>query len=226
MNGLTRFFYRLFGIIRKITLAEMRVRDDFLIRYLNFIPHSIKPNHLTAVRLAMSGLFFIPGRLMNSWIALFLLVIGGLTDIVDGVLARKRDQITTLGCVLDPIADKALALGAIWYLFWQGLISSRILMHIILPELVLFIYVVWYLFDRRVKHPEPNIIARLKFTSYVFALILLVVSLLLGWVTWMNYLGWGLIIFGVILSWISQILYAHDVISDFRSQINIGSKAS
>lgn len=226
MNRLTSFFYRFFGIIRKITLAEMRVRDDFLIRYLNFIPYSIRPNHLTAARLAMSGLFFIPGRLVNSWTALVLLVVGGLTDIIDGVLARKRDQITTLGCILDPIADKILALGALCYLFWQGLISSRIVIHIILPELVLLIYVIWYLFDRRVKSPEPNIVARLKFTSYIFGLIFLIVSLLLEGVSWINYLGLGLLIFGIILSWISQILYAQDVISNFRSQTNTENKTS
>lgn len=222
MRWFKRFFHNIFSAIHKITLAEMRVRDNFLIKYLNFIPYWVRPNHLTIVRLALSGLFFLPRQVIGGGTALFLLAFGGLTDIVDGVLARKRDQITTLGEILDPIADKVLALGALWYLFSYGLINQTLLIHIILPELVLLAYAIWYLFDRRVKHPEPNIIARLKFTGYIFALIVLMISLLLGPILWMNYLGWGMIILSIVFSWISQIVYAQDVISDFRAKVAAG----
>lgn len=44
-------------------------------------------------------------------VSLVILVIAGLTDFLDGFLARKQDQITPLGAALDPIADKIFAAG-------------------------------------------------------------------------------------------------------------------
>ena len=45
-----------------------------------------------------------------------LFVIGSLTDFLDGYLARKRNEITTFGIFLDPVADKLLTLTAIMYI--------------------------------------------------------------------------------------------------------------
>ena len=44
-------------------------------------------------------------------VSLVILVIAGLTDFLDGYLARKQNQITPLGTALDPIADKIFAAG-------------------------------------------------------------------------------------------------------------------
>src|SRR5512143_3880627 len=66
------------------------------------------PNQLTLLRL-----IFIPFIVINivdnnyRW-ALFLLVIAGLSDALDGLLARTLHQQTVLGQYLDPIADKML----------------------------------------------------------------------------------------------------------------------
>jgi cardiolipin synthase (CMP-forming) len=66
------------------------------------------PNQLTLLRL-----IFIPFIVINivdnnyRW-ALFLLVIAGLSDALDGLLARTLHQQTRLGQYLDPIADKLL----------------------------------------------------------------------------------------------------------------------
>jgi CDP-diacylglycerol--glycerol-3-phosphate 3-phosphatidyltransferase len=47
---------------------------------------------------------------INFWISL-LFVIAAITDIIDGYIARKYNQVTLLGEVLDPIADKLLILA-------------------------------------------------------------------------------------------------------------------
>lgn len=46
-------------------------------------------------------------------VALVLFVLIAVTDALDGFLARSRDEVTRLGAILDPLADKALLLSAI-----------------------------------------------------------------------------------------------------------------
>lgn len=78
------------------------------------VPAFITPNSLTIARLVLIpfgavALFTNGGDDYNwqviSWWIFFIL---GMTDVVDGKLARSRQQITELGKFLDPVADKAM----------------------------------------------------------------------------------------------------------------------
>lgn len=68
------------------------------------------PNMLCGVRLLLIPLFivtFINAESVNDYyIASLIVIISGLTDFLDGFIARKFNQITELGKALDPIADK------------------------------------------------------------------------------------------------------------------------
>ena len=76
------------------------------------------PNIITSIRIALVPvvLWLILGY-WESWegrlAALILLVIAASTDGIDGAIARKRNLVTNLGKILDPIADKALLSGAL-----------------------------------------------------------------------------------------------------------------
>lgn len=50
---------------------------------------------------------------MLRWLALVIFVLLALTDALDGYLARSRGEVTQLGRILDPLADKALLLSAL-----------------------------------------------------------------------------------------------------------------
>ena len=58
-------------------------------------------------------LYYHPSRDGLRYVALVLFVIGFLSDAVDGFLARRHNQQTELGTLLDPIADKLLILSAL-----------------------------------------------------------------------------------------------------------------
>src|ERR1700722_13419842 len=73
------------------------------------------PNVVTTARLVLVPAFvwlLVQPRHRDWFAAAVLLAALGSTDWVDGQLARRLDQVTTLGKVLDPVADRFLLLTA------------------------------------------------------------------------------------------------------------------
>lgn len=74
------------------------------------------PNFLTLSRILLIPVFVLvfssptPGRTLAAAI---VFVVAAITDLLDGYLARRRSQVTKLGRLLDPIADKLLVLSAL-----------------------------------------------------------------------------------------------------------------
>ena len=92
------------------------------------------PNLLTVLRMALLPAVVWRFRCGDSMGALTLYLISMLTDAADGFLARRWEQITAIGQLLDPIADK-LSLVTILVLFVaDGQISPWILGAVLLKE--------------------------------------------------------------------------------------------
>jgi cardiolipin synthase len=66
------------------------------------------PNQITLLRLGFLPLFLILIVYEHYRWALLILVLAGLSDGIDGLLARKLNQKSAIGAYLDPIADKLL----------------------------------------------------------------------------------------------------------------------
>jgi len=66
------------------------------------------PNQITLLRLGFLPIFLILISYEDYRWALAVLVVAGLSDGIDGLLARKLNQRSSLGAYLDPIADKLL----------------------------------------------------------------------------------------------------------------------
>jgi CDP-diacylglycerol---glycerol-3-phosphate 3-phosphatidyltransferase len=74
------------------------------------------PNQITSLRLVLSVvLFFLMAYDYYFW-GLVLFLIGAGTDWIDGYYARKYGQVTTLGRILDPFADKVIVCGTFIFL--------------------------------------------------------------------------------------------------------------
>jgi CDP-diacylglycerol--glycerol-3-phosphate 3-phosphatidyltransferase len=75
------------------------------------------PNLLTLGRLALSVILFV---LMSQqdWMftSLLVFIVAASTDWLDGYLARRRGETTTLGRILDPFVDKVVVIGAFIFL--------------------------------------------------------------------------------------------------------------
>jgi len=74
------------------------------------------PNQLTALRLLVAVVMFVLLPLGYYAASLVLFVIAAATDWLDGWYARRYGQVTTLGRILDPFADKVIVCGTFIYL--------------------------------------------------------------------------------------------------------------
>lgn len=79
------------------------------------------PNLITVSRLVLSLVLFIIIYLEGWWkTSAALFVLAAATDFLDGYFARKYNQVTTLGRILDPFVDKIIICGAFIFLLERG----------------------------------------------------------------------------------------------------------
>ena len=92
------------------------------------------PNILTVTRFLLIP--FILHFLVNDEfiLAIVFLTISGLTDILDGTIARKFNFITNFGKLIDPLADKFTQLSILWMLVLKNIIPLWILVIVLLKE--------------------------------------------------------------------------------------------
>ena len=87
----------------------------------------ITANNITLVRIVLIPLllvFMVPDHVLDRWIALAIFLLASATDWLDGYVARSRGQVTTLGKLLDPVADKLLVTAALLPLVRKELVPD------------------------------------------------------------------------------------------------------
>lgn len=139
------------------------------------IPSWIYPNYITIFRFLTTPLvfFLIYKEFYSLGIISFLIV--AFTDVIDGSLARTRNQITDWGISYDPIADKLLI---------GGLLLILVFKHIgyLIPFLIIFIEVVIvfnaWLRRRRGKNIQANFWGKAKMFLHVLGVIFLLFGLI------------------------------------------------
>lgn len=101
------------------------------------------PNWLSFLRIALIPVFSALFIKEHYVIAFVLMIIGALTDLVDGKIARKFNQVSNLGKILDPVADKLSQIAIVIILivkFWhmEG-ITKYLFFLFIIKELIMII---------------------------------------------------------------------------------------
>lgn len=144
-------------------------------------------------------------------IALVVLMVSGVTDWLDGWLARKLDQASRLGAILDPVADRLYILAVVIGLAFRDIIPWWVA--IILPARDAFLWcLVPFLRTRGYSALPVHFLGKAATFNLLYAFPLLFVGDGEGNLALLaRTFGWAFAIWGMGLYWWAGILYAWQV---------------
>lgn len=128
------------------------------------------PNVLTMIRLALIPVFvamFIAGQ---DKLALAVFIIASATDLLDGYLARKHNQITDFGKLMDPLADKLMVITALICQGVTGTFPWPAIVIVMIKELVMIVGAAYMLEHNIVVY--SNLRGKAAQFSFILALVL------------------------------------------------------
>ena len=97
------------------------------------------PNILTIIRFILIPVILYFIFVGNYILAFVFFTLSGVTDILDGAIARKFNLISTFGKLMDPLADKLTQISVLATLVFKDIIPFWILVIVILKELIMII---------------------------------------------------------------------------------------
>jgi cardiolipin synthase len=170
------------------------------------------PNLLSLARLAGVPVFLwlVLGPEADGW-ALALLMVSGITDYLDGYLARKLDQASALGQILDPVADRLYILAVVVGLAMREIIPWWLALLLPLRDLLLW-GLVPFLRTRGYSALPVHFLGKAATFNLLYAFPLLLLGDGEGVVaTLADVFGWAFAIWGMGLYWWAGVLYAWQV---------------
>ena len=170
------------------------------------------PNLISLTRLLGVPVFLwlVLGPEADGW-ALALLMVSGITDFLDGYLARKLDQRSALGEILDPVADRLYILAVVVGLGMRDIIPWWVAVVLPLRDLLLWILVP-FLRTRGYSALPVHFLGKAATFNLLYAFPLLLLGDGEGVVaTLADVFGWAFAIWGIGLYWWAGVLYAWQV---------------
>ncbi len=170
------------------------------------------PNIISMLRLLGVPLFLwlVLGPEADGW-ALVVLMVSGVTDFLDGYLARRLNQRSTVGEVLDPVADRLYILAVVIGLALREIIPWWVALLLPLRDLLLWVLVP-FLRRRGYSALPVHFLGKAATFNLLYAFPLLLLGDGDGMVaTLANVFGWAFAIWGIGLYWWAGILYAWQV---------------
>jgi len=108
--------------------------------------------------------------------ALLLIVLAGLSDALDGFLAKRYDWSSPLGSFLDPLADKILLVCCFLVCVFTGLVPAWLFVLIVLRDLVVALGALLYHLAIEKFHGEPPFSSKLNTAFQIIYLVMLIAS--------------------------------------------------
>lgn len=138
---------------------------------------SLLPNIITIIRVVL--LFPLSFLLLNEQYthALYIFVIAGLSDGVDGYLAKHFNWVSRFGAILDPLADKALLVVTMAILTYNGEISWVLFLIVAIRDIYIVSGAYFYHYKLGPYQMEPSYFSKLNTFVQILLVFLLLISL-------------------------------------------------
>ncbi|WP_173923854.1 CDP-alcohol phosphatidyltransferase family protein [Agromyces sp. Marseille-P2726] len=170
------------------------------------------PNVLSMLRLALVPVFLVFIVLGDYVAALITLVVASLTDLLDGYLARRLKQITRLGQILDPAADRLYIFAALVGLAANQLVPWWIVLVIVARDVLLLVLGV--VLANHGFGPLPvHQLGKVATFALFFGLPVIMLGLAFPAVEPLSEpIGWAITLWGAFLYWWAGIIYAIETV--------------
>ncbi len=175
------------------------------------------PNLLSFFRLALVPVFIALIVIGQDTLALITLVVSSATDFFDGYLARKLNQVSRLGQLLDPAADRLYIFATLIGLAWRELIPWWLVAVVVSRDIMLT--VLGIILANFGYGPLPvHRLGKVATFCLLFALPLLLLGEAFPGVIGVSApLGWALALWGAFLYWWAGIVYIIETARVVRS---------
>jgi cardiolipin synthase len=184
------------------------------------------PNVLSLFRLILIPVFLWLLILGDYGWALLVLVVSGLTDFVDGYVARHFNQISRLGQVLDPAADRLFIFSTLIGLAWQHIIPWW-LVAIIIARDVLLLVLGFVLANHRYGPLPVHHLGKMGTFALLAAMPLLVVGEAFPDVApFSDPIAWAGALWGAFLYWWAGVVYLRQALGLIRLPVDATAGAS
>ena len=174
-------------------------------------------NYITVLRIFLIFpvlLIASPEASEDNWIALTLFVLAGITDHLDGYVARKTGSSSNLGALLDLVADKLLIIITLFYF-----ISYTSSLMLLLPSIVIIIREIvvssfrQLLAEKEGTNPiKVTFLAKSKTTLQIFAISFLIISPNFGEYFWF---------LTILLFWLAAYVSIHSLYGYIKTYRNL-----
>ncbi len=137
------------------------------------------PNTLSVFRILLIPVFLY---MLNSskesgvYIATAILALSYITDILDGYIARRKNMVTELGKILDPLADKVTQLAVVIVLLLKGYIPAFVVIILLVKELIQISGGIYIKIKLKAQMPPANIFGKISTGMFYISMLLLLLS--------------------------------------------------
>ncbi|MBI4811898.1 CDP-alcohol phosphatidyltransferase family protein [Candidatus Falkowbacteria bacterium] len=165
---------------RKFQVADKIYFHDRLLAktFLRLFPARVIPNHLTAFRFVATPVVALLMWYEYYYVGLIAFLAVAFSDVLDGSMARTRNQITEWGKIYDPLADKVLIASMVFIIvlryvdFWTA---------IIIVALETMIIAAAWIRKREGRIVQANRWGKIKMFLQVAGVSILLLSIIFNW---------------------------------------------
>ncbi|NLI80665.1 MAG: CDP-alcohol phosphatidyltransferase family protein [Deltaproteobacteria bacterium] len=142
------------------------------------------PNVLTLIRIFLTPYLvwlLLDNRLNHALLVFFL---AGITDGLDGLIARAFQQKSKLGAYLDPLADKLLLVSSFILLGYLGLVPNWLVIVAVSRDAMILLGLITLCFFQVQVQISPSVVSKITTLLQLFTVLFVLSSSVVNWPPW------------------------------------------